>query len=109
MKRFLIAGALVLAATPAFADPIEGTWLSDVGNRVSVAPCAQGYCMGMTSGPNSGKSLGWMKPDGSRYVGELEDPADGKVYSGHGEIKGDTLELSGCVLIFCQTRVFTRP
>jgi uncharacterized protein (DUF2147 family) len=43
-----VALSLALLAVPAMASPIEGTWRTQNGTEVTIAPCATGYCGTLT-------------------------------------------------------------
>lgn len=102
--------AIVMTASTAFADPIEGLWKTEAGSTASVATCAQGFCITLKSGTYAGKRIGELtltKP--GRYEGTVTDPADDKTYSGKATVNGSTLKLTGCALAFlCRTQTWAR-
>ncbi len=120
MKAILTAAALSLAAaTPAAAD-IAGTWLRDNGeSRVRFAPCGDAVCgtVAWLKDPATAKSkVGQrvffdMKPNGAnRWSGSAFNPEDGRTYSGHMSLSGNTLTTQGCVLggMICRSVTWSR-
>lgn len=113
MRQFtpiLIATLLAVATVPAYAaDPLEGHWLTEGGADAHFTPCSKGYCIKLVSGDFKGQSIGYMAPKGlNKYEGEIRDPEDDKTYTGKAILDGKSLEMQGCVLIFCQTQNWSR-
>ena len=113
MKYALIAlGSTLALGAAAHADPIEGVWLMPSGHQAEAAPCEAGYCLTYIDGPNEGKTFGEFAPtEEGKYKGDLTDyTKGGKTYSGKGEVMGDTLSVSGCILggLICRSKEFTR-
>ena len=130
------AAALAIAIAPAFAaDPISGQWVTqDKEAVVTISNCGNSVCGKITrflvpppGGAdqrdihNPDKSLRSRKlmglsvlsgfsEDGDQWRGEIYDPKTGKTYRSVIQRKGaNKLEVKGCVAIFCQTQVWTRP
>lgn len=116
MFRVIATAALALTVLggTAFADPIEGMWkrpAAEGGTLEKITQCGARYCVTVASGENSGKSAGWMAPaGGGKYSGEIKDIDANKTYKGKGEVKGNSLVMSGCVLfgIVCKSETWTR-
>ncbi|WP_026379960.1 DUF2147 domain-containing protein [Afifella pfennigii] len=112
MKWKLSAAIALMAAWPglALADPIEGTWLAESGNLVSIAPCGEAYCLNVVSGPNKGKQIGRMQGADGSYKGTILNPDDDRSYSGSVTLtSGSTMRLKGCAMgIFCKTQNWQR-
>ena len=133
----MLAGAAGLAAlaVPALAaDPIGGKWVTqDKDAVVTIADCGGSVCGKITKflkTPPGGVDqrdihnpkkalrsrklmglpvLSGFKQDGDEWRGEIYDPKSGKTYRSVIQRKGaNTLEVKGCVAIFCQTQVWTR-
>lgn len=115
MFRVIATAALALTVLggTAFADPIEGMWkrpAAEGGTLEKITQCGDRYCVTVASGKNAGKSAGWMKPtSGNSYKGEITDVEAGKTYSGKGQVNGNSLIMSGCVLaVLCKSETWTR-
>jgi uncharacterized protein (DUF2147 family) len=121
MRLFALTAAVaLLAAAPALADPLEGTWKTkpdDNGNygHVQIAPCGPTFCgtlvkafdtAGATvSSPNIGKRIVWdmqAQGDGAYGDGKIWSPDRDKTYSGKMKLSGNKVAVSGCVLGMCR-------
>jgi uncharacterized protein (DUF2147 family) len=120
-----IAAALILAATPAAADPVLGVWQTQPDDgayaHVTMAPCGQAICGTITRtfnatgeyrSPNIGKTLVIdMKPAGNgRYNGQVWRPSNDRVYTGKIDLAGNQLKLAGCVAggLICSSQTWVR-
>lgn len=119
-KTLLTATAMVLLAGQALADPIFGTWRTpadDNGNsgHVQVKACGDMICgtliksFDASGNPmdsaNIGKLIIWdMKARGSgKYGGgKVWSPDRDKTYASKLVLEGDSLKVSGCVLVVCR-------
>ena len=124
MKQLMIAAALAVLGSAAWADPVEGTWKTEVddGNYAYIAmtTCGDKVCGTIAkafdaNGPipseNIGKKLVWdMVPsgDGSYGSGKIWQPSTDKVYKSKMSLNGNTLNVSGCVGPFCKKQTWTR-
>lgn len=126
MRRILTAlAALALSAGAALADPIEGTWQTEVDDGsyalVDIVPCGAGFCgviartfntSGEYDSPNKGRQIvREMVPQGNgRYEGRVWRPSNDKVYVGKIELNGDQMALRGCVAggLLCARQDWTR-
>ena len=125
MKTLLSAAALaVLAATSAFADPVEGLWKTQVDDGayayVTMSPCGAKLCgvisrtfnsTGEYKSANIGKKLVWdMQAIGSgRYKrGKIWQPSTDKVFKSKMSLSGNTLKVSGCVGPICKKQTWSR-
>lgn len=121
MKR-MIAGVICAAglAGMAAADPVFGNWRTapdDNGNTglIQVQACGSKICgtlVGAYNGagaemasPNVGKRIIWdMEPkgDGAYGNGKVWSPDRDKTYNSKMQLNGDSLAISGCVLMVCR-------
>lgn len=125
MKRFIIAAAMGVAmAGAALADPVLGTWKTQVDDGayayVKFAPCGASLCGTITNtfndtgeykSANIGKKLVWdMKADGGgKYSGgTIWQPSSGKEYRSKMALSGNTLKVSGCVGPICKKQTWSR-
>lgn len=127
MKTPLIATAALLAMVlPALADPVHGRWRTapdDNGNTgvIEVADCGNRICGTLIaaydgsgsqmSSPNVGRQIIWdMEPRGNGQYrdGQIWAPDRDQTYRSRMELQGDTLTVSGCVLVICRDATWTR-
>lgn len=120
MKPFLFAAALLLAASPALADPVEGTWKTrpdDNGHfgHVRIQPCGPAFCGTLVAAfdgagteiasPNIGKRIVWDMAalgGGAYGDGKVWSPDRDKTYNAKMQLTGDSLAVSGCVMGICR-------
>jgi len=121
MKKTLLTSiSMVLIVGQALADPIFGIWRTpadDNGNSgyVQVEACDDMICGTLIKSfdangnplqsANIGKLIIWdMKPKGSgKYGGgKVWSPDRDKTYSSKLVLEGDSLKVSGCVLVVCR-------
>lgn len=120
MKTFLIAGALMFAASIAMADPVEGIWQTkkdDNGNfgHIEVKPCGPAFCGLLIKSfdsagapidsPNIGRKIVWdmvAYADGLYDDGKVYSPDRDKTYNADMTLTGDKLAVRGCVLGICR-------
>lgn len=126
MRRVLLAALFTLGAGAAFAaDPLEGTWQTQVDDGayalVTIAPCGAALCgkiartfneTGEYESENKGKQIVIdmiPQPDGS-YEGSVWRPSNDKIYYGTIALNGDALKLSGCVMggLICAKQSWSR-
>lgn len=135
MRALILIAALVLAAGPALADPVEGEWLSkEKDGRIRITPCpgrAERMCGAISFVKDRTQPLDVRNPDpalrsralvglqilrdfaraapGRWTGGRIYDPKTGKTYDSKLSINADgSLKLEGCISILCQTRIWTR-
>lgn len=126
MKKTLIAlaGAGMLLASPALADPVHGNWKSAPGDdgayiHVKISSCGGKICGKITKvvGKKNPTSLGKsiiknMSADGSgKYSGgTIWAPDKNKTYKSKMSLKGNKLKVSGCVAggLICRGQTWTR-
>lgn len=124
MKSLIAATALVFSAGVAMADPVMGTWQTQVddGNfaYVEIAPCDAKICGTITRTFNSdgewksdniGKKLVWdmvAKGNGAYGSGKIWQPSKDKVYKSKMALKGDRLKVSGCIGPICKKQTWAR-
>lgn len=114
MKKLVMATFVAFAALSgaALADPIEGTWRMPSGNNATIAACGSDFCLTYVNGPNAGQTFGRMRPSGNgQYEGTVTDyTRGGREFSGKGQLSGNTLSVSGCVLggLICRSQELTR-
>jgi uncharacterized protein (DUF2147 family) len=121
MRLLAMTAALtLLAAAPALADPLEGTWKTrpdDNGNfgHVQIVPCGPAFCGTLVqafdkagasvTSPNIGKRIVWdmqAQGDGAYGDGKIWSPDRDKTYAGKMKLSGDKVAVSGCVLGLCR-------
>jgi uncharacterized protein (DUF2147 family) len=120
MKTMLIAAALAVLGTSAFADPVEGLWQTkkdDNGNfgHVEIKPCGPAFCGVLVkafdgagkeiASDNIGRKIVWdMVPyaDGLYDDGKIYSPDRDKEYNGDMTLAGNNLSVRGCVLGICR-------
>ncbi|WP_380053144.1 DUF2147 domain-containing protein [Falsihalocynthiibacter sp. SS001] len=125
MKRLLTAAvALIVTAGAALADPVEGTWQTQVdeGNFafVEIKPCGDKFCGtisrtfnsdGEWKSGNIGKNLVWdmtAKGNGDYGDGKIWQPSKDKVYKSKMSLNGDRLNVSGCIGPICKKQTWAR-
>lgn len=120
IKKLTLAAALIIAASSAFADPVEGVWKTkpdDNGNYgyVKVAACGAAFCGKLIKAfdstgaekesENIGKNIIWdmvAYPDGLYDDGQVWSPDRDKTYNSDMTLTGDKLAVRGCVLGICR-------
>lgn len=120
MKTYLVAAALAVFGTAAFADPVEGIWQTrkdDNGNfgHVEIKPCGPAFCGVLIKAfdnagkeresENIGRKIVWdmvAYPDGLYDDGQIYSPDRDKTYNGDMTLAGDSLKVRGCVLGICR-------
>ncbi|MDP5305700.1 DUF2147 domain-containing protein [Paracoccus spongiarum] len=125
MRLIATAAAMLLAATAALADPIEGVWQTQPDDgafaHVSIAPCGGAFC-GVISrtfkdkaeykSPNLGRQIviDMAPAGGGAYAGKVWRPANDKIYQGKASVSGDRMSLSGCVAggLICKSQTWVR-
>lgn len=125
MRWMLTVAATMAIGGAVAADPIEGTWKTQPDDGayayVEMAPCGPSYCGVIKrtfrdgteyASDNIGKELVQkMTPiGGNAYEGKLWRPSNDKIYTGKASVKGDTMQLAGCVFggLFCAKQTWTR-
>ncbi|AGT08001.1 DUF2147 domain-containing protein [Paracoccus aminophilus] len=128
--KIITAAALVAISTLAVqaqqAQGISGifqTQANDEGHlgMVEFYDCGGKYCGTLVrsfdksgkeiNSPNTGKNIVANMTDngdGSFSGGTIWDPGSGKTYKSKMSLSGKTLNVSGCVAIFCRTQVWTK-
>ena len=111
LKRVgLVFGTVLLAAGAAYADPIEGNWRTESGERAHISGGGT-FSIVVKTGKNAGKNIGRLKATGGgNYSGTVVDPNENKKYSGKAKVSGNSLILSGCVLggLICKNQTWSR-
>ena len=121
MKKLGLIFAFIFSmAAPAFADPVEGTWKTapdDNGNYgyIKVSTCGAKICgvlarsfdsKGATlDSPNNGRKIIWdmVSDGGGKYSGgKVYAPDRDKTYSSKMTLKGNSLNIKGCVFGICR-------
>jgi uncharacterized protein (DUF2147 family) len=124
MKTAFIAAALALFGAAALADPVEGTWQTEVDDGsyayITIAPCADKICgvisrtfksEGEYKSENLGKQLVWdmvAAGDGSYGAGKIWQPSTGKTFKSKMSLSGDVLKVSGCWGPICKKQTWAR-
>lgn len=121
MKKLLIAAAVMMITTPAFAaDPVLGMWKTakdDNGNtgQISVTQCGKKICGKLvksydskgkeTPSDNIGKNIIWdMVSQGDGYYdsGKIWSPDRDKTYKSKMQLTGNKLKVKGCIAFICR-------
>ena len=103
--------AMLVSATAAYADPIQGNWRTPHGDTAAIASCGSGFCISLKTGRFKGKSIGSMNANGgNQYSGSITDPETDKTYSGNATLLGSSLRLQGCVLggLICKGQTWSK-
>jgi len=126
MKLFTTTLAAIVAfAGAAFADPLEGSWRTEVDDGayayVTMAPCGAAICGVIArtfnaSGEYQSENIGRqivinMAPQGGNaYEGQVWRPSNDKIYIGKMDLNGNTVRLRGCVAggLICSSQTWTR-
>lgn len=126
MKTFVLGAIASLGlAGAALADPVEGTWKTQVDDgsyaHIRMAPCGSAICGtiartfnadGEYKSPNIGKTLVIdMVPNGDgSYAGKVWRPSNDKIYIGKMQLNGNALALRGCVAggLLCSKQTWNR-
>lgn len=121
MKKLALIAALAAFATPTLADDIFGTWRTiadDNGNSglIKISSCGSKICGTLVKSfdksgkafksENEGKKLIWDMENqgGGKYGGgKVFSPDRGKTYTGKLVLKGNSLDVKGCVLGVCRS------
>ncbi|RBI86171.1 DUF2147 domain-containing protein [Rhodosalinus halophilus] len=123
-RRALFGAAFGLAGAAA-ADPVLGTWQTEVDDggcaHVEMRRCGEAVCGVVTrtfdaEGEYLSETLGEMlvrgmvSQGGGRYEGRVWHPANDRVYPGRTERSGDRLRLKGCVAggLVCASQTWAR-
>jgi len=130
MRGIILGVAITAASSMTIAGGVDGVWKTEVGDdggylEVTVAPCesdAAKTC-GKISNAFNGKgeadpkykNMGKLmvkdmtSEDGAKYSGgTIWDPEKDKVYKSKMNLKGDVLDVEGCVSIICSGQDWTR-
>jgi len=126
MKSALLAALLLAGATAAQAQGIDGTFQTQPNDQgqigmVQFYDCGGKYCGKLvrsfdTSGKeipskNVGRNIVADMTDqgnGKFGGGTIWDPGSDKAYRSKMQLDGKTLDVSGCVAVFCKTQKWTR-
>lgn len=113
ITAIVATGLMAGMAGQAMADPILGMWkrpASEGGTLERITKCGSSFCVTVASGEFNGQQAGKFDSVGNgRYQGEITDLAAEKTYKGKARLKGNELDMSGCVaLILCKTETWTR-
>lgn len=126
MRHLLLAGVAALGlAAPAVADPVLGSWQTEVDGgayaHVEMRPCGAAVCGVVTrtfdaEGEYASETIGEMlvrgmvPQGGGRYEGRVWRPSNDRVYLGRMELSGDRLRLRGCVAggLICASQTWAR-
>lgn len=126
MKKLTLAALFALAATASQAGGISGifqTQANDDGHigMVEFYDCGGKYCGKLiqsfdkagkqVASPNIGKNIvAGMSDDGNGKFsgGTIWDPGADKTYKSKMSLDGKTLNVSGCITVFCKTQKWAR-
>jgi len=129
MKLICISLALVILPAAAVAGQADGVWKTEPNGsggylEVTMAPCASDATKtcGMITGAfkkdgpdpsyvNLGKPIvaDMTSSDGIHYAGgTIWDPENGKTYNSKMTVKGDDLDVEGCISFICSGQDWKR-
>ena len=135
MIRRILTFAALFGATPLLAaEPVDGRWLTEERDAViTISDCGPTKCGRISKfivappqgedqrdvnnrDPNkrSRRLLGMpvltgFRMDDDLWRGQIYDPKSGKTYrSVIRRINSTTLEVKGCISVFCQTQIWKR-
>ncbi len=118
-KLVMMVAVLGLGAGIASAEPLLGMWQTAKDDNgkfglVEVAPCGNKLCGKLvksydengneTQSDNIGRNIisETVPVGGGEYKGKVYSPDRDKTYNSRLELKGDRLEVSGCVMFICR-------
>lgn len=125
LKRVFAAAAAGLIPIAALADTPVGTWLTPPDAKGIVAhiearPCGEATCGVIArtfdsqgrpvQTPNLGVRVFWdMRPAGDGiWAGRAFVPAHRRTYQGTMQVRGNRMQVRGCLGPVCQSQVWTR-
>ena len=122
IRRFVLglACSAAMAASPALADEVTGTWLRESGlSKVKFGPCGSAICgniIWIKSGVDTPAKVGQrlffdMKSTGpNAWSGSYNNPDDNKTYAAKMTLSGGTLTTAGCAMggMICRSSTWTR-
>ncbi|MBY8976887.1 DUF2147 domain-containing protein [Rhodobacteraceae bacterium NNCM2] len=129
MRSLIFASLMIAAPTVLLAGPADGVWKTEANDKggylyVTIGACANDAsktCGTITKAFKASgedpkyKYLGKpiiadMKASGtdSYSGGTVWDPEDNETYSSTMKVKGDVLDVEGCVTIICSGQDWTR-
>ena len=115
MKKLGLIFAFIFAlAAPAFADPVEGVWKTEVDDgayaHIKIGKCGANFCgriartfksSGEYKSENIGKKMviDMVPQGGNYYKGSVWRPSNNKIYVGKITLNGNALTLKGCLAV----------
>lgn len=131
MRAILASGVIAFLAFPASADPTDAHGVSSTEKNaagghleITVAPCESDpalTCGTITSAFTEARPdpdhphLGRRMIDGMKYDGDASysggriwDRENGKTYESRMTVKGDELDVDGCISFFCEGQHWQR-
>jgi len=126
--KILLTSSLFIFTTNALSqsDGVLGTWKTESSEKgyihVAIAECGEALCGTIVNAfdledniiadyEHVGKNMVWdMKASGESAwkKGKIWDPSKDKTYKSKMSLNGDTLSVSGCVLIVCRSQNWVR-
>lgn len=124
-KRFVpLCAALLVAASIAHADPVEGYWQTEVDGEgyahVKITTCGAAICgsiartfdgTGEVKTDLLGKPIVWdmQAQGGGKYAGgKIWQPSTDKVFNSKMVMTGNQLKVSGCVGPICKAQTWKK-
>lgn len=126
MKALMLAAAAAVGiAGAAVAEPIVGTWQTQVDDgryaHVRIAPCGGAFCGTITRTFNAGGEYDaetkgrqivreMVAQGGGAYEGRVWRPSNDRVYLGKADVSGDRMRLRGCVAggLICASQTWAK-
>ncbi|MBL1405558.1 MAG: DUF2147 domain-containing protein [Rhizobiales bacterium] len=99
MKKAILTSALSLALLSvgtafAFADSIEGKWMTGDKVLLNIAKCGGSFCVKVVGGKYDGKQSGKLKAEGDKiYKGTLKQFSSGISFSGTATLSGNSMKM----------------
>ncbi len=118
-------GVLAGLTQPAFANGLQGTWLTEADGKGQVAlvtaePCGAAFCGTITQvidangnrieHKNVGRRIFWDMKQVSPgvYKGRAYVPAFGAEYNAEVTLSGNSMKVGGCLGPICKSQTWTR-
>jgi len=129
MRRMILAATIAIVPTIVLADGADGVWKTETNDdggylEVSIGPCESDSAKTCGKISNAFTKQGadpkyehmgklmvkdMTSDDEANYSGgTIWDPEDDKTYSSKMHLKGDVLDVEGCVTIICSGQDWTR-
>lgn len=108
MRKIGVAAAWLLAAAPAFANPV-GDWVAENGGtRLQISRCGEAFCGG-PAGSGSTVAFNLRAEGADRWVGPAVSLVDGETHVVSMTFAGESrMVIRGCLRLFCIEQAWQR-